>query len=460
MIKFLLNNEDKPRELTTYNVNTTILEFLREEGFTGTKEGCASGDCGACTVVIASLDQSGQKIHYETLNSCITPVYQLAGKQLISVEGLQEGKNLHPVQQAMVQKHGSQCGYCTPGFIMSLFGLFKNKQKIDKPSILEALGGNLCRCTGYRPIIDAALSLKPAKDNFNNLTSQTIKKLQGIAQKKIDFYPQTISDLTKYWQKNPDSRLIRGGTDLMLAVTQKYQQFSSLIFLDQIKELTNIQENSSDILIGSAVSLTKVSIYLQKYFSSFSELFHRFASLQIRNRASIGGNLANASAIADTPPALLALNASLILRQKTKIRKIALQDFFTGYRQTLLQPQEFIEQIIIPKKERTSFKIYKVSKRFEDDISALCGSFSLVLEKDNKIKDILIAYCGLSAFPKLAKITQKFLQGKKWNEENVTKALEFLEQDYQPITDFRATQNYRTQVCKNLLYKFYIQSTL
>lgn len=459
MAKFLLNT-DKICKLEVTDHNTTTLEYLRAKGYVGTKEGCASGDCGACTAVVVSLLPNKKKLQYRSINSCITPAFQLAGRQLITVEGLQTDKELHPVQQAMVKTHGSQCGYCTPGFIMSLFSLFKNSKKISTTETLEALGGNLCRCTGYRPIIDAALSLQNTKDLFDEKESQTIQTLQKIQEKKLLFYPECVADLSACWKKHPQAKLVCGGTDLILHVTQQHQQFHSLISLDRVKELHTIIINTKNIMIGAAVALTDLMPIFQKHFLSLFQLLHRFASLQIRNRASIGGNLANASAVADLPPALLVLGANIYLRKNEKIRKIALQDFFLDYRKTCLQPQEFIEKIEIPLPTKplvknVIFKIYKISKRLEDDISTLCGAFFLQLNHQKEVQKISIAFCGMSVFPKLATATQNFLLGKKWNEENITKAQNFLEQDYKPISDFRATQEYRMQVCKNLLRKFY-----
>ena len=457
MMDFLLNT-DKVYKVQE-DPNTTVLEYLRKHRLCGTKEGCASGDCGACTVVVASLCSDAKKLHYQSVNSCICLLGDLAGKQLISVEALRDKNKLHCVQQAMVEAHASQCGYCTPGFIMSLFALFKNSIKISKEQVLVALGGNLCRCTGYRPIIDAALSIKPAKDKFTEQSTQTIEFLKKIQKQTLEFHPRTVAELSACWRKYPKSKLVCGGTDLVLLITQRYEEFNSFIYLKSVKELNDIQESSKSILIGAAVSLSRLYFLFQKYFPSLADFLHRFASLQIRNQASLGGNLANASAIADTPPALMVLGANIILRKENKSRKIALQDFFIGYKQTVLQAQEFIEQIEIPKPNNSSiFKIYKVSKREEDDISTLCGAFSLELDNLKKVQKITIAFCGMSAFVKCAQKTQNFLQGQKWDEQLVVKACCFLEQDYIPMSDFRATKNYRMQVCKNLLTKFYLDT--
>ena len=458
MSQFLLNQE-KIIDFQQENPNTTILEYLRKEGYTATKEGCASGDCGACTVVVAYLEKNKKNLYYQSINSCITPLSNLTGKQLITAEGLKHNGKLHIVQQMMVENHGSQCGYCTPGFIMSLFALYKNSKKIDKNQAKEALGGNLCRCTGYRPILDAALKLPTnKKDNFS--VENTIKILKKIQSKKADFYPQTIQQLFSFWQKHPNAKLVCGGTDLMLQVTQRDILFSDLVHLDRVKELQGITENKSKIIIGAATSLTKVAQFLPKILPSFSQFFHRFASLQVRNQASIGGNLANASAIADLPPGLLVLNASLILKNKKITRELKLTDFFQGYQKTALGKQELIVKIEIPKISNHSiFQIYKISKRFEDDISTVCGAFLLELEKNQKIKKFTAAFCGLSPFPKLATHTQNFLKGKKWEKDIIIKASHLLLKDYQPISDFRASKEYREKICQNLLYKFFLENS-
>ena len=420
-------------------------------------------------VVLAEPDAKYTKLRYRAINSCIALLGNLDGKQLITVEGLKNKTRLHPVQQAMVDCHGSQCGFCTPGFVMSLFVLFKNYAKPNRTQILESLAGNLCRCTGYKPIIDAALQLHKysKKDGFD--AKKTLKLLSSfknlsakIPAKKdnLNFYiPTNLKELKNHLLQNPDATIVCGGTDLSLEITQRHQRFSSIVYLHKVAELQIITETKNEIMIGAAVPLTKVFSIFEKNYPDFGLLLQRFASQQIRNLASFGGNLANASAVADTPPALLVWDACFVLAKGAKTRTIPAKDFFIGYKKTLLQKGEFIEQIQIPKpKKNQYFRIYKISKRIDDDISALCGAFNLELDSKGSIAKIAIAFSGMSAFPKRAAATERALIGKLWEEKTILATMKTLQKDYSPISDLRATKEYRNAVSQNLLYKFYLET--
>ncbi|MGR5549148.1 xanthine dehydrogenase small subunit [Vibrio sp. DNB22_12_1] len=465
MIRFLLNQT--LMEEDDISPNLTVLNYLREHARkTGTKEGCGSGDCGACTVVLGEIIDG--QLEYRSVNACLTFVSALHGKQLITVEDLKSAKRLHPVQQAMVDFHGSQCGFCTPGFIMSMFALIKNTPHANKEEIALALTGNLCRCTGYRPIIDAALSLSqqtPIRDAFLKYEKETIDKLNAIEKPqlehhvdgKIAFSPTSCDELAQVLIAHPNAKLFAGGTDLALEVTQAHHSIEKLIYLGHVEDMKTINQTETHIEIGANVPFTDIHRTLAPHYPDFGALLQRFASLQIRNQGTMGGNIANASPVGDTAPLLIALGTTLILRRGDYVREIALEDFFNDYRVTELQPSEFIQTIQVPKPQKDqSFKAYKVSKRFDDDISAVCGGFLLTLNNDT-ITDARIAFGGMAAIPARAKQCEQALIGKPLSQATVHAAMTALEQDFSPISDFRATKEYRTELAKNLLYRMYIE---
>lgn len=466
MITFLLNQTLK-RE-SNISPNMTVLNYLRTElQKTGTKEGCGSGDCGACTVVLGEIVDG--KLQYRSVNSCLTFVSSLHGKQLITVEDLKDKHALHPVQQALVDFHGSQCGYCTPGFIMSMFALSKNKPKANKEDVLESLAGNLCRCTGYRPIIDAAMSIsgdKPLLDQFAELEQQTIAKLEKIESKTAplvqgnltSFSPTSIDELADLYERHPQAKLVAGGTDLALEVTQFHREIETLINVTGVADMKTIRETDQDIVIGANLPISDCYASLAKYYPDFGHLLHRFASLQVRNQGTIGGNVANASPIGDTPPLLIALNARLKLRKGQQTREVAIDEYFINYKVTMQQESEFIEQIIIPKPNNSQqyFNAYKLSKRIDDDISAVCGAFNLTIENE-VVVEARIAFGGMAATPKRAALCEKALQGQAWNKANVEVAINELDKDFEPLSDFRASKEYRSKTACNMLLRFFLE---
>ncbi|WP_279610980.1 xanthine dehydrogenase small subunit [Vibrio gelatinilyticus] len=466
MITFLLNQ--KVMQVDNVSPNTTVLQYLRNHTHkTGTKEGCGSGDCGACTVVLGELNKG--QLQYRSVNSCLTFLSSLHGKQLITVEDLQaKDQSLHPVQQAIVDFHGSQCGYCTPGFIMSMFSLSKNEPQANKQQILESLAGNLCRCTGYRPIIDAALSIaasQPILDQFSQLESKTIETLRQIEHLPASLThghltahsPRTIEELASIFESNPQAKLVAGGTDLALEVTQLHREVDTLISVNLVDDMKSIVETKHHITIGANVVLSDAYSILAENYADFGELLHRFASLQVRNQGTIGGNIANASPIGDTPPLLIALGAQIKLRQGKQSRIIALKDYFISYKVTAQKDAEFIEQIIIPKlKPEQTFKAYKVSKRLDDDISAVCGAFSITLN-NNHVSDAKIAFGGMAAVPKRASTCEHALLGQEWNLNTIEQAMIALEEDFEPLSDFRASKEYRSSIATNMLRRFFIE---
>ena len=448
------------------NSNETLLNYIRTKlKKTGTKEGCAEGGCGACTVVLGELKNN--EINYKAINSCITFVPTLQGKQLILVEDLiSKNGSLHPVQKAMVNFHGSQCGFCTPGFVMSLFALFKNKSKFKNDEIKDSIAGNLCRCTGYQPIIKAAKSLnnKNKTDQFTKSKNDIIKLLKKINNESIIIYkknkkyfaPRYVQELKKILKQNINSHLLSGGTDLSLVVTKERKDIDSIIYMNSISELNYIKNNNKYIEVGASTPLSKFENYIEKYYSDFTSVLKRYGSVQIRNTATIAGNIATASPIGDTLPLLLSLDAKIVLKSVKKIKIVPLSSFFIDYRKTRLKAGQFIESIRIPLFPKNIFKAYKISKRFDDDISSICASFNVQLI-NKKIKNIRIAYGGMASIPKRAKYCEKILLNSHINEQVINKAKKALEQDFKPISDMRASAKYRLIVAKNLLQKCFLE---
>ena len=470
---FLLNQNSTPTDLGEINPNMTVLEWLRASQLVGTKEGCASGDCGACTAVVGELTIKDKikVVEYKSINTCIALAFSLIGKHLITVEGLKEGELLHPVQKAMVIENGSQCGFCTPGFVMSMFAMYHNEDTLSLPKINEALSGNLCRCTGYKPIIAAAFSLfneeseKPL-DYYQKNQEKIIKSLTSIndnedislifkGDKNNLSYdaPSSVDELASILINNDSAKIVAAGTDLNLEITQSLKEFSHIVSVNGVKELQVINDGEFELEIGSAVSYQKATSSLVKYWPDLEAFLHRFASLPIKNWATIGGNIANASPIGDMPPVLIALEAKLKLRRESKVRIIALEDFFVTYKKTALEKGEFIESIIIPKPDKNDHLIaHKISKRFEDDISAVCMAMNVRLN-DDLPSSVKIALGGMSGIPQRALGLEKVVLDH-WNDENLAQlAYGAINNEFSPLNDVRASSEYRLKVSANLVKK-------
>jgi len=464
IIKFV--NSERIMEIRNPDPNETLLNFIRTKlKKIGTKEGCSEGGCGACTVVLGELKNNN--INYTAVNSCITFLPTLSGKQLILVEDLiSKDNSLHPVQAAMVKYHGSQCGFCTPGFVMSLFSMFKNYTKLKEDIIKDSISGNLCRCTGYQPIIKAAKSLssKNKIDHFSKNKKKTISQLQKIKNETIVIYkrnrryfaPRYISEFKKILKKNTNSYLLSGGTDLSLLVTKDRKDINSIIYMNSIKELNYIKNNKEFIEVGATTPLIEFEIYIKKYYPDFNKILRRYGSTQIRNVATIAGNIATASPIGDNLPLLLALDSKVVLQGIKKNKILPINDFFISYRKTKLKPGQFIHSIRIPIPDNNIFKAYKISKRFDDDISSVCAAFNLKIEKQ-KIINVKIAYGGMSAIPKRATYCEKVLLNSSITKEVIEKAKNALEKDFVPVSDMRASRNYRNVIAKNLLEKCFLE---
>ncbi len=472
-IKFLLG--DQPRELSSFDPTMTVLDYLRiEERRTGTKEGCAEGDCGACTIVVGSLE--GEKIRYQAVNSCLQFLPTLDGRQLISVEDLPDSSGaLHPVQTAMIRENASQCGFCTPGFVMSLFALYREGAAAGDPPELETindvLAGNLCRCTGYGPIIEAARTMyEPAAgpDHFERNSAATVAALRALQDSQTihltgpdgaqSFAPTTTDALAEILAEHPGATLVAGATDVGLWVTKAQRRLDPVIFLDRLGEMKQIHETATTIEIGAAVTYTDAERMMADHYPDFGEIIRRLGSPPVRNVGTIGGNIANGSPIGDSMPPLIAAGATLVLRRGGERRQLPLEDFFIDYNKQDLKSGEFVETITLPKPAPGSrLFCYKISKRFDQDISAILGAFNLTI-RDGKVASVRIAYGGMAATPRRASGAEAALQGKAWTRKTVDRAVVALASDFRPLDDLRASAAYRMQVAGNLLVKAYLEA--
>jgi xanthine dehydrogenase molybdopterin binding subunit/xanthine dehydrogenase small subunit len=459
-IEFRLNGNSI--RLDSVSPNITLLDWLRCNGLTGSKEGCAEGDCGACSVAIVDLDRKG-KPTFRSINSCLVPVALMAGRDIVTVEGVARDR-LHPAQQAMVDNHGSQCGYCTPGFIMSMFEGYYRENLKTSAQLDEQLAGNLCRCTGYRPIRDAcadAFAQRAEVDPFKKQLQNGGGKLKSVryANNGENFLrPGSLEELFDMMAKNPKGRLIAGATELGLDISKRFQKFETLISTEAVPELIEINCTKTDWHIGAAVTLTRINELLGEEFPEIADMLYLFGSRQIRNRATMGGNLVTASPIGDSAPVLLALDARVVLASAKGERVLPIEEFFVAYRKTALQPDEILKSIVIPRVvdlARSRRKFYKVSKRREMDISTVAACFSVQFDKSNLISNARLAFGGVAARPARAKKTESALTGKKWNEATLREAIPILEAEFKPISDVRGSANYRQRLIVDLLRKFF-----
>lgn len=486
-IRFVLDGE----VITVENPQPTrtVLQFLREDlQRTGSKEGCAEGDCGACTVVLVELCRDGNALVARAINACIQFLPTLDGKELITVESLaQDSTGLHPVQQAMVECHASQCGFCTPGFVMSLFALYKagdnsngSGKRPGRREIDDALAGNLCRCTGYRPIIAAAEAMFTRESAHGTGNSwlmtpgpggtglaekiallESLQRQQALVcgeQQDMFLAPHGIPELLACLAENPRSTLLAGGTDVGLWVTKQYRDLGTVVYLGKVAELGRIEVTPTHLELGACVTLSDALPVLHAHFPQLDELFRRFASPPIRNAATLGGNIANGSPIGDSMPALIVLGASLQLRSQAGSREISLEDFYTDYMVNDLQAGEFVECIRIPRPTGSELlRSYKVSKRFDQDISAVCAAFNLTIDA-GRVTHARVAFGGMAATVRRAGQCEQALSGQPWSDGTVQAAMQALTRDFTPLNDMRASAGYRMQVAQNLLRRMFLES--
>ena len=438
-ITFLLNGETV--ELTGVDPTVTLLDWLREDrGLTGTKEGCNEGDCGACTVMVT--DEGGAK----ALNSCILFLPQLHGKAVRTVEGVSSPDGIaHPVQEAMVDLHGSQCGFCTPGFVMSMVASHANGATDHDTQ----LAGNLCRCTGYAPIIRAAETAE------KHPVPAWVKDKPVTANATSPMLPASSDDLAEILAENPNSILVAGATDVGLWVTKQLRDLDSVVFLNRCDDLKEITITDSEVRFGAMVDMNRMSEALADLHPSYTEMIRRFASVQVRHAATVGGNIANGSPIGDNPPALIALGATLHLRNGAVRRSIPLETYFIDYGKQDRAPGEFVEAVSFSR-QADRLKAYKLSKRFDQDISAVCGCFNITVS-DGAVSQASIAFGGMAGIPKRATHVEAALIGKPWTRETVQAALPAFAEDFSPLTDMRASATYRLETAKSMLERYFLE---
>lgn len=469
-IRFILSGEEV--RLSDVAPDETLLDYLRlRRALRGTKEGCAEGDCGACTVLVGRLGSDG--LVYEGVNACIRFLGSLDATHVVTIEHLAPGKDgLHPVQQAMVDFHGSQCGFCTPGFVMSLYTLWMRDPRPSDAAIEKALQGNLCRCTGYESIVRAARAISDyARAGDDPLVSERRQVAERLAAMKDGrrveigegrrrlIVPANADDLARVLDEEPGATIVAGSTDVGLWVTKFMRDISPAVFIGGLNELHAVSEADGVITIGAGVTYTEAFAVLARRIPALGGLIDRIGGEQVRNMGTIGGNIANGSPIGDTPPPFIALGATLTLRRGGERRTIPLEEFFIAYGKQDRRPGEFVEAVHVPLPASDArFAVYKVTKRRDEDITATLGAFHLELSGGGRVESIRVAYGGMAATPKRATAVEAALLGRPWSEETVQAALPAYAEDFTPLTDMRATAEYRMLAARNLLMRFYLET--
>jgi xanthine dehydrogenase small subunit len=458
-------------EVSGADTTRTLLDWLREDArCSGTKEGCAEGDCGACTVLVGTRSAHG--VTWRNVNACIQLLPMLDGKALLTVEDLKQGGALHPAQQALVECHGSQCGFCTPGFVMSMVQVYERERACrstpSRQQLADDLAGNLCRCTGYRPILDAGqrmFELPPAALP----DAEVARLLDTLAADPPLAYtdargarclvPRSVEALAALRGALPDARLLAGCTDIGLWINKQHQALPLLIATTAVAELQRIETHADGTLsIGAGVTLEAAWAALAQRHPELTEMWLRFASPPVRHAGTLGGNVANGSPIGDGAPVLMALDATLLLQRGTAQRRVRLDAFYLDYMKNALAPGEFVRAIEVPAPTFTHLRAYKLSKRFDSDISGLAAAIALTLDADNAVRDVRIACGGMAAVVKRAAQAEAVLRGRPWSEASAEAAAAALARDYTPITDLRAGASYRQRAAANLLRRFWLET--
>ncbi|WP_412550662.1 xanthine dehydrogenase small subunit [Shimia sp. MIT910701] len=464
-IRFLLNGRNIA--LSDVGADDTLLDFLRiDQRLTGSKEGCAEGDCGACTVLVGRLTDGG--LVYETVNACIRFLASLDGCHVVTIEYL-GGPNgrLSPVQQAMVEHHGSQCGFCTPGIVMSLYALWMQHEHPTVKQVETALQGNLCRCTGYAPIIRAAQEVTnygtPSAEHLATERDGVVAALKSLRDgKRVEvakgdsraILPADVDDLAAVLEAEPEATIIAGSTDVGLWVTKFLKRISPAVFIGQLDGLKAIDVTEDAVTMGAGVTYTEAQDVIAEHYPHLSDYWDRIAGWQVRNMGTVGGNIANGSPIGDTPPVLIALGASITLRKGATRRVLPLEEFFIAYGKQDRAAGEFVESITIPRVSTGHHAAYKISKRRDEDISSVAVGMNVQVE-NSMIASAVLAFGGMAATPKRAAAVEAALVGQPWSEATLVAAAAKLPEDFQPLTDMRATSDYRMKVAQNLFRRFW-----
>jgi len=463
-------------EVRDADLTRSVLNWLREDArCTGTKEGCNEGDCGACTVVIGSLHEQGETLQLQTVNACIQFLPTLHGKALFTVEDLKKepaAPALHPVQQAMVDCHGSQCGFCTPGFVMSLWSTYEHHQacgtRPSRQQLADDLSGNLCRCTGYRPILDAGQRMfdLPVERLDSTPVVQALRQLQREGTFEYSapgahrFYaPTSLDELATLREQLPGARLLAGSTDVGLWVNKQFRDLGDILYIGDVREMAQVQQQDGVLHIGAGASLEDAWTALVRRWPTLTDVWLRFASPPIRHAGTMGGNVANGSPIGDSPPVLMALDAEIELRRGARMRRMPLADFYLDYMKNQLEPGEFVQALRVPLDAAPTRQVraYKISKRFDCDISALCAGFSIDV-RDGVVHDVRLAFGGMAATVRRAVQAEAALRGQPWSQASVQVAQQALAQDFKPLSDMRASAGYRLQVAQNLLQRLWLET--